>query len=280
MRRSYIHTFIYERSFLACQTFQISNFTSQNISNQHHKMHTQGHIKLLIMMKIQPITNVVSIHKTIYICICMYVCMYVYIHKSFTCFVNKIIKTTIKSLASERCGINFKSVIFEHISQIEFMSTSYEIAFMCMPQHATDEKSASIQGLITWVNVDPFLCHHMSSLGHNELSKTQHIGAWAITAVLCRWCIQMHFFEWYMLVFCLNSIRVSSFVCMQSPMYQHWFKKWHEAKQAPSLYLNHYLTRRWYKYWCTNVALRAKVYYESLAQLLKFCIIQYRLLMI
>ena len=28
MRRNYIHTFIYERSFLACQTFQISNFTS------------------------------------------------------------------------------------------------------------------------------------------------------------------------------------------------------------------------------------------------------------
>ena len=28
-RRWYIHTFIYERSFLACQTFQISNFTSE-----------------------------------------------------------------------------------------------------------------------------------------------------------------------------------------------------------------------------------------------------------
>ena len=28
MRRNYIHTFIYERSFLVCQTFQISNFTS------------------------------------------------------------------------------------------------------------------------------------------------------------------------------------------------------------------------------------------------------------
>ena len=28
-RRSYIHTFIYDRSFLACQTFHISNFTSE-----------------------------------------------------------------------------------------------------------------------------------------------------------------------------------------------------------------------------------------------------------
>ena len=28
-RRRYIHTFIYERLFLACQTFQISNFTSE-----------------------------------------------------------------------------------------------------------------------------------------------------------------------------------------------------------------------------------------------------------
>ena len=31
MRQSYIHTFIYERSFLECQTFKISNFTSEYI---------------------------------------------------------------------------------------------------------------------------------------------------------------------------------------------------------------------------------------------------------
>ena len=62
-RRRYIHTFIYERSFLACQTFQISNFTSEYtpLTSQN----TQVHLKLLIMMEIQSITNVVSIHKSI-----------------------------------------------------------------------------------------------------------------------------------------------------------------------------------------------------------------------
>ena len=55
MRRSYIQIFIYEGSF---QSFQI-------IPNTRHKVHTQGHIKLIIMIKIQSITNVVSIHNCI-----------------------------------------------------------------------------------------------------------------------------------------------------------------------------------------------------------------------
>ena len=43
MRRNYIHTFIYERSFLACQTFQISNFqlvyTQLTLQNAHTRSH-------------------------------------------------------------------------------------------------------------------------------------------------------------------------------------------------------------------------------------------------
>ena len=64
MRRNYIHTFIYERLFLACQTFQSSNFTwiyTQLKSQNAHK----SHIKLHIMIKIQSITNVLSIHESI-----------------------------------------------------------------------------------------------------------------------------------------------------------------------------------------------------------------------
>ena len=43
MRRSYIHTFIYERSFLACQTFQISNFTSEYIQLTSQNAHTRSY---------------------------------------------------------------------------------------------------------------------------------------------------------------------------------------------------------------------------------------------
>ena len=61
-RRRYIHTFIYERSFLALFRFQTIH---QNIPHWRHKMHTQVHLKLLIMMEIQSITTVVSIRKSI-----------------------------------------------------------------------------------------------------------------------------------------------------------------------------------------------------------------------
>ena len=41
-RRRYIHTFIYERSFLTCQTFQISNFTSEYTSLTSQNAHTSS----------------------------------------------------------------------------------------------------------------------------------------------------------------------------------------------------------------------------------------------
>ena len=37
-----------------------------------------------------------------------------------------------------------------------------------MPLDLTDDKSTLVQ-VITWANVDPDLCRHMVSLGHNEL---------------------------------------------------------------------------------------------------------------
>ena len=42
LRRRYIHTFIYERSFLACQTFQISNFTSEYTPLTSQNAHTSS----------------------------------------------------------------------------------------------------------------------------------------------------------------------------------------------------------------------------------------------
>ena len=46
-----------------------------------------------------------------------------------------------------------------------------------MPQNLSDDKSTLAEEIfgvvrqpaITWANVDPDVCHHMVSLGHNEL---------------------------------------------------------------------------------------------------------------
>ena len=44
-----------------------------------------------------------------------------------------------------------------------------------MPMNLTNGKSTLVQVIrqqaITWANVDPDLCRHMTSLGHNELTK-------------------------------------------------------------------------------------------------------------
>ena len=43
MRQSYIHTFIYERLFLACVTFQIWNFTSGYTHLESQNVHTMSY---------------------------------------------------------------------------------------------------------------------------------------------------------------------------------------------------------------------------------------------
>ena len=49
-----------------------------------------------------------------------------------------------------------------------------------MPLDLNDDKSILVQVMawhqaITWANVDPDLCHHMVSLGHNELNQFKTI---------------------------------------------------------------------------------------------------------
>ena len=54
-----------------------------------------------------------------------------------------------------------------------------------MPQDLTDDKSTLVQvwlgavrqQAITWAIVDPDLCRHMASLGHNELNSWFMFGA-------------------------------------------------------------------------------------------------------
>ena len=79
---------------------------------------------------------------------------------------------------SERCDDDFKIVISEHMIWINFMSSLREIILKLMPQKLFDGKSTLVQVMAwchqeaqanTWANVDPDLCHHMASWGHDEL---------------------------------------------------------------------------------------------------------------
>ena len=80
---------------------------------------------------------------------------------------------------------NFFKVILEVISVIGGSCISCEIALMWMPLGLTDDKSTLVQVIawcrqatsITWGNVDPDLCCHMVSLGHNELNKICNLSA-------------------------------------------------------------------------------------------------------
>ena len=80
---------------------------------------------------------------------------------NWTAFVTSI-ALLLNSLAPGRRGCNFESILREH------MSRAYcEIAFMWMPENPYDDKSTLVQGrqhAITWLNVDPDLCHQMALL--------------------------------------------------------------------------------------------------------------------
>ena len=52
---------------------------------------------------------------------------------------------------------------------IGIFRSSHDNALQWMPQDLTDDKSALVQ-VITRANGDPDLCHHMASLGLNELT--------------------------------------------------------------------------------------------------------------
>ena len=62
---------------------------------------------------------------------------------------------------------------------IDGWGISCEIALIWMSLDFTEDLSTLVQVMacgvkqqaITWANVDPDLCRHMASLGHNELIK-------------------------------------------------------------------------------------------------------------
>ena len=90
----------------------------------------------------------------------------------------------LNSLAPGKFVWNFRHVIFKQILVIDSWGISVKLPwYEC---HCTSLMISQYwfrlwlgvvrQQAITWANVDPDLCHHMASLGHNELQN----GHWRI----------------------------------------------------------------------------------------------------
>ena len=83
--------------------------------------------------------------------------------------------------------------MFKLILVIHDWDTSYDIALRWVSLYLTDDKSTLVQVMagairqqaITWTNVDPDLCRHKASLGHNELTVLQQdcTEQWTVTQV-------------------------------------------------------------------------------------------------
>ena len=84
----------------------------------------------------------------------------------------------VNSLAPGKSGFNFKSVIFHLVLLIGIFRSYDDNALRWMSRDLSEDKSTLVQvrawcghqQAITWANVDPDLCRHMASLGHNELT--------------------------------------------------------------------------------------------------------------
>ena len=73
-------------------------------------------------------------------------------------------------------GCDFKNVIFKFISWVSIFTSIYANVLKWMSRDLTGDKSPLFQVMvfavrqaITGANVDQYQCHHMASLGHNEL---------------------------------------------------------------------------------------------------------------
>ena len=113
-----------------------------------------------------------------YYAIMRFSCTRLYSHKDPTLKLN--------SLAPGKSEWNFRYVIFKYILVIDGWYISCEIALIWMPLDFTDDQSTLVwiwvnigsgngfaawwHQAITWAKVDPDLCHHVVSLGHNELN--------------------------------------------------------------------------------------------------------------
>ena len=60
------------------------------------------------------------------------------------------------------------------MEQIKFMSGSYEVPLRWMSRNI-DWGYVLVSSAIIWANVDQDLCHHMVTLGHNELTIVKYL---------------------------------------------------------------------------------------------------------
>ena len=71
---------------------------------------------------------------------------------------NQPLESKVNSFASGRCGSNYKR-----------LSWAFPVKFLSYECHIKLLMLGAITQPISWANVDPDLCHHTVSLGHNEL---------------------------------------------------------------------------------------------------------------
>ena len=124
----------------------------------------------------------------------------------------------LNALALGRCGRNLRWVIFNFISNIDILCIPFEITLPWMPKDLADDESILVQ-VMAWCRqatshylsqCDHDLCHHMASLGHNELIDRTLCGAhwntlglkqhgWHFTDNISSpfsWMIKTLYFDW------------------------------------------------------------------------------------
>ena len=99
-------------------------------------------------------------------------------HEKLTFIWTTVILSALTHWSLRDVVINFKSIIFQHVLWIKFMSTSYEIALKWMPQNQFDDKSTLVQVMaLCHQATSHYLSHcwpryiwcHMTSLCYNDL---------------------------------------------------------------------------------------------------------------
>ena len=86
----------------------------------------------------------------------------------YSCFVN--------SLAPGRCGCNFESAIFEHMSRVKFISTFSKIVLRWMPQNICDDKSTLVQVMARCREATShYLNQRPRSVSSNGITKPQGV---------------------------------------------------------------------------------------------------------
>ena len=144
------------------------------------------------------------------------------------------------NLAPERCEINFTSVFFKPILQINIFSTSCKIGLKWVPQDYFEWFGAIRPQAITWSHVNSDFSHHMVSLGHNESAPIFSVLFWgalfpAYTAYLIMTKGSSGETQYWKLTpsnqgYCLHTQLTS--LWLRSLVVRHSTESWHQVIKA------------------------------------------------